>query len=187
MRAVDVEGEAVLVTRSTNGELCAIASTCSHFGGPLAEGEREGDIVVCPWHGSRFDVCTGKVRGGPASSRNHGSRLVHATGRSRSARPRSSDPHLAPGSFESFGTVQEVLLPDDQATSDCEELKHRLAHDHAAARPASPLLSHDEKLFPEVEDLLGLPPDVPECIKPVAPEPEVPRPARRKRRRGREA
>ena len=29
MRAVDVEGEAVLVTRSTNGELCAIASTCS--------------------------------------------------------------------------------------------------------------------------------------------------------------
>jgi nitrite reductase/ring-hydroxylating ferredoxin subunit/uncharacterized membrane protein len=66
MRAVDVGGEAVLVTRSTSGELCAIANTCSHFGGPLAEGEREGDVVVCPWHGSRFDVCAGKVRGGPA-------------------------------------------------------------------------------------------------------------------------
>ncbi len=66
MREVDVEGEAVLVTHSTSGELCAIANTCSHFGGPLAEGEREGDVVVCPWHGSRFDVCTGKVRGGPA-------------------------------------------------------------------------------------------------------------------------
>jgi nitrite reductase/ring-hydroxylating ferredoxin subunit/uncharacterized membrane protein len=66
MREVDVGGEAVLVTRSTSGELCAIANTCSHFGGPLAEGERDGDIVVCPWHGSRFDVCTGKVRGGPA-------------------------------------------------------------------------------------------------------------------------
>jgi nitrite reductase/ring-hydroxylating ferredoxin subunit/uncharacterized membrane protein len=66
MRQVDVDGEAVLVTRSTGGELCAIANTCSHFGGPLAEGQREGDVVVCPWHGSRFDVCTGKVRGGPA-------------------------------------------------------------------------------------------------------------------------
>jgi len=66
MRAVDVGGEAILVTRSTSGELCAIANTCSHFGGPLAEGERDGDVVVCPWHGSRFDVCTGKVRGGPA-------------------------------------------------------------------------------------------------------------------------
>ena len=66
MRAVDVGGQAVLVTRSVGGELCAIANTCSHFGGPLAEGEREGDIVVCPWHASLFDVCTGKVRGGPA-------------------------------------------------------------------------------------------------------------------------
>jgi uncharacterized membrane protein len=36
------------------------------WGGPLADGEREGDVVVCPWHGSRFDVCTGDVVGGPA-------------------------------------------------------------------------------------------------------------------------
>jgi nitrite reductase/ring-hydroxylating ferredoxin subunit/uncharacterized membrane protein len=66
LRRVEVEGEAVLVTRSVGGALCAIANTCSHFGGPLDEGERDGDIVVCPWHGSRFDVCSGKVRGGPA-------------------------------------------------------------------------------------------------------------------------
>jgi nitrite reductase/ring-hydroxylating ferredoxin subunit/uncharacterized membrane protein len=66
MHQVDVAGEAVLVTRSTSGGLCAIANTCSHFGGPLAEGEREGDVVVCPWHGSRFDICTGEVKGGPA-------------------------------------------------------------------------------------------------------------------------
>ena len=66
MHRVDAAGEAVLVTRSTSGEICAIANTCSHFGGPLAEGEREGDVVVCPWHGSRFDVRTGDVAGGPA-------------------------------------------------------------------------------------------------------------------------
>ena len=46
--------------------LCAIANTCSHFGGPLDQGEREGDVVVCPWHASRFDVCSGEVKGGPA-------------------------------------------------------------------------------------------------------------------------
>jgi nitrite reductase/ring-hydroxylating ferredoxin subunit/uncharacterized membrane protein len=66
MHRVDVAGEAVLLTRSTSGDMCAIANTCSHFGGPLAEGERKGDVVVCPWHGSRFDVCSGEVEGGPA-------------------------------------------------------------------------------------------------------------------------
>lgn len=66
MHQVDADGEAVLVTRSTSGTICAIANTCSHMGGPLDEGQREGDVVVCPWHGSRFDVCTGDVRGGPA-------------------------------------------------------------------------------------------------------------------------
>jgi nitrite reductase/ring-hydroxylating ferredoxin subunit/uncharacterized membrane protein len=66
MHQVDADGEAVLVTRSTSGTICAIAHACSHMGGPLSEGQREGDVVVCPWHGSRFDVCTGNVRGGPA-------------------------------------------------------------------------------------------------------------------------
>jgi nitrite reductase/ring-hydroxylating ferredoxin subunit len=64
---VQLEDEAVVVSRSeTSGEVCAIAATCSHMGGPLADGEREGDVVVCPWHGSRFDICSGEVRGGPA-------------------------------------------------------------------------------------------------------------------------
>jgi nitrite reductase/ring-hydroxylating ferredoxin subunit len=63
---VELEGESVVVSRSETGEVCAIAATCSHLGGPLAEGDREGDTVVCPWHGSRFDLCTGEVRGGPA-------------------------------------------------------------------------------------------------------------------------
>jgi nitrite reductase/ring-hydroxylating ferredoxin subunit len=64
---VELEGEDVLVARSEEtGEVCAIAATCSHLGGPLAEGEREGDVVICPWHGSRFDLCSGEVLGGPA-------------------------------------------------------------------------------------------------------------------------
>jgi nitrite reductase/ring-hydroxylating ferredoxin subunit len=64
---VELEGESVVVSRSEEtGEVCAISATCSHLGGPLDDGDREGDTVVCPWHGSRFDLCTGEVQGGPA-------------------------------------------------------------------------------------------------------------------------
>jgi nitrite reductase/ring-hydroxylating ferredoxin subunit/uncharacterized membrane protein len=64
---VELEGESVVVSRSEEtGEVCAISARCSHLGGPLDEGKRDGDTVVCPWHGSRFDLCSGEVRGGPA-------------------------------------------------------------------------------------------------------------------------
>ncbi|HWC28361.1 MAG TPA: Rieske 2Fe-2S domain-containing protein [Solirubrobacteraceae bacterium] len=63
---VSLDGTSVLIARAQSGELCAIAGTCSHLGGPLDEGERDGDVVVCPWHGSRFDVCSGAVVEGPA-------------------------------------------------------------------------------------------------------------------------
>lgn len=67
MRAVEVDGVPVLLSRSESGEVCAIANTCTHMGGPLVEGDREGDVVTCPWHGSQFDLCSGKVVRGPAS------------------------------------------------------------------------------------------------------------------------
>lgn len=56
----------VLMTR-LEGVLYAIASTCSHAGGPLDEGELSGDTVSCPWHGSCFSVRDGSVRHGPAT------------------------------------------------------------------------------------------------------------------------
>jgi 3-phenylpropionate/trans-cinnamate dioxygenase ferredoxin subunit len=45
-----------------DGELFAIEDRCSHDDGPLAEGDWEPDecIVVCPRHGSRFDIRTGR-------------------------------------------------------------------------------------------------------------------------------
>ena len=64
--AVEVDGEPVVVARSSAGGVCAIAAKCSHVGGPLNEGERQGDTVICPWHQSRFDLCTGAVIDGPA-------------------------------------------------------------------------------------------------------------------------
>jgi nitrite reductase/ring-hydroxylating ferredoxin subunit len=66
LRRVDVDGVPVLLARSQGGDVCALANTCTHLGGPLAEGSREGDAVACPWHGSRFDIRTGAVLEGPA-------------------------------------------------------------------------------------------------------------------------
>jgi nitrite reductase/ring-hydroxylating ferredoxin subunit len=61
LRQVEVDGVPVLLARARAGEVCALASTRTHLGGPLAEGSREGDTVTCPWHGSRFDLRTGSV------------------------------------------------------------------------------------------------------------------------------
>jgi nitrite reductase/ring-hydroxylating ferredoxin subunit/uncharacterized membrane protein len=44
----------------------ALAETCSHFSGPLSEGNLVGDSIVCPWHQSRFDLADGHVINGPA-------------------------------------------------------------------------------------------------------------------------
>jgi nitrite reductase/ring-hydroxylating ferredoxin subunit/uncharacterized membrane protein len=63
---VEVEGVPVVVARCAGGEICAIAATCTHLGGPLDEGERDGDTITCPWHGSRFDLRTGEVLAAPA-------------------------------------------------------------------------------------------------------------------------
>jgi nitrite reductase/ring-hydroxylating ferredoxin subunit len=47
--------------------ISAISDTCSHAGGPLHEGMIEDSVVICPWHSSRFDIRTGRVRAGPAT------------------------------------------------------------------------------------------------------------------------
>jgi len=66
MRRVEVDGVGILLSHSSSGNICAISATCNHFGGPLEQGDREGDTVVCPWHKSRFELCSGKVIDGPA-------------------------------------------------------------------------------------------------------------------------
>jgi 3-phenylpropionate/trans-cinnamate dioxygenase ferredoxin subunit len=50
------------------GDLVAIEDRCSHDDGPLCEGDWEPDecIVVCPRHGSRFDIHTGRPLSLPA-------------------------------------------------------------------------------------------------------------------------
>ena len=48
------------------GQFYALDDTCPHADGPLSEGSIEGEDVECPWHGSRFNVKTGKLTAPPA-------------------------------------------------------------------------------------------------------------------------
>lgn len=55
-----------IVVFNLAGEVYAIGDICSHDDGPLGEGEIEDREVICPRHGARFDVRTGKAVGLPA-------------------------------------------------------------------------------------------------------------------------
>jgi nitrite reductase/ring-hydroxylating ferredoxin subunit len=59
LQTVDVNGKSVVITRTENG-LCGLRNQCSHLPLPINGGKVENGTVVCPWHNSRFDVCTGE-------------------------------------------------------------------------------------------------------------------------------
>jgi len=86
MIAGHVGKDAVLLARRGD-EWFAIGATCSHYGGPLAEGVMVGDTVRCPWHHACFDLRTGRMLRMPAlfdlpcwTTERRGDR-VHVTGK----------------------------------------------------------------------------------------------------------
>jgi nitrite reductase (NADH) small subunit len=54
-------GDKPVALANVAGKFHAINGMCLHQGGPLGEGELEGQIVTCPWHGWQFNVTTGEV------------------------------------------------------------------------------------------------------------------------------
>jgi nitrite reductase (NADH) small subunit len=63
-RQFDAGGRKVAVYR-LGGALFAMDGVCPHRGGPVGEGTVENGIAVCPWHGWRFEVKSGKCVNAP--------------------------------------------------------------------------------------------------------------------------
>ena len=53
-----VQGRVVALF-NVQGEFFALDGVCAHQGGPLGDGQLDGCLVTCPWHGWRFDVTNG--------------------------------------------------------------------------------------------------------------------------------
>lgn len=58
-------GEKTICVANVNGTISAMDNVCLHRGGPLGQGMIEGNKVVCPWHGWRWDVKTGAADQNP--------------------------------------------------------------------------------------------------------------------------
>jgi nitrite reductase/ring-hydroxylating ferredoxin subunit len=66
-RAYAVGDEMVAVFRLRDGSVRAVSAVCPHRGGPLADGQIDMKVVVCPLHLNAFDLTTGcSTTGQPA-------------------------------------------------------------------------------------------------------------------------
>jgi 3-phenylpropionate/trans-cinnamate dioxygenase ferredoxin component len=59
-------GDQPIVVLNIAGQFFAIGDVCTHDDGPLGDGELDGYQIVCPRHGARFDVRSGKALALPA-------------------------------------------------------------------------------------------------------------------------
>jgi nitrite reductase/ring-hydroxylating ferredoxin subunit len=58
-RIVRAESVMVVVNHTENG-FYAVENRCPHLGFPIGLGQVEGNVITCPFHGSKFDMCTGE-------------------------------------------------------------------------------------------------------------------------------
>lgn len=62
---VEVDEQPIAIF-NVDGTFYAIGDVCTHDGGPLGDGEMDGYQIICPRHGARFDIRTGKALTLPA-------------------------------------------------------------------------------------------------------------------------
>lgn len=60
-------GDRIVALFHVSGTFWAIDDTCTHDGGPLAEGELEDHTIACPRHGAKFDIRDGRALTMPAT------------------------------------------------------------------------------------------------------------------------
>ena len=68
-RAFAVGGHQVAVFRKRDGTLRALSAVCPHKGGPIADGQIDNQVVLCPLHLNAFELDTGCSTTGAAPLR----------------------------------------------------------------------------------------------------------------------
>lgn len=58
-RAFAVDGDQIAVFRLRDGSLRALSAVCTHRGGPIADGQTDQRVVMCPLHHNAFELDTG--------------------------------------------------------------------------------------------------------------------------------
>ncbi len=59
-KTIKAGNKTLVVARTRADRVCAVVNRCSHLPLPLAGAKVEGDSIICPWHNSRFDLCSGE-------------------------------------------------------------------------------------------------------------------------------
>jgi nitrite reductase/ring-hydroxylating ferredoxin subunit len=62
VKSVTIQDKTIALCNA-GGTFYALDNVCLHRGGPLGDGCLNGETLMCPWHGWRFDVKTGCVAG----------------------------------------------------------------------------------------------------------------------------
>jgi nitrite reductase/ring-hydroxylating ferredoxin subunit len=70
-RAFAVAGHQIAVFRKRDGCLRALSAVCTHQGGPLADGQIDNSVVLCPLHLNAFELDTGCSTTGAAPLRTY--------------------------------------------------------------------------------------------------------------------
>jgi nitrite reductase (NADH) small subunit len=76
-RTYAVGGEMVAVFRLRDGGLRAVSAVCPHAGGPIADGQADLEVVICPLHQHVFELATGCSRTGQPPLRTYQVRAEH--------------------------------------------------------------------------------------------------------------
>ncbi|WP_017300825.1 Rieske (2Fe-2S) protein [Nodosilinea nodulosa] len=53
-------GDRSILVAKVGDKYCSVANKCPHLGLPMAKGKLENGTITCPFHGSKFEMCTGK-------------------------------------------------------------------------------------------------------------------------------
>jgi len=65
MKKIAFDGREILIVNN-DGKFFAVDDTCTHAGASLSEGQLQGSIITCGWHGAQFDCQSGKLSKFPA-------------------------------------------------------------------------------------------------------------------------